>query len=172
MMGVLLLIVLKIFGVLDSRKQPELPAGTPAPSISIPLLEGGTFDLHQERGKAVVLVFWATFCPLCGRELPLVDAAVEGPLKELPVQVVAIAQDPVDPQRNEQVRAYIDRRHIRLPIAMDDGSAQYNYRVERIPYTVVIDPDGNIAATRTGLVDEEDLEELVRSALKNGRIPK
>ncbi|TME93487.1 MAG: TlpA family protein disulfide reductase [Chloroflexi bacterium] len=36
--------------------------GAPAPDLSLPLLDGGTQDLARERGKVVLLNFWATWC--------------------------------------------------------------------------------------------------------------
>ena len=51
--------------------------GLPAPDFSLPTLDGGDFTLSEQRGKPVVLNFWATWCIPCQREMPALQRAAE-----------------------------------------------------------------------------------------------
>src|SRR5258708_1801560 len=44
------------------------------PSLAVPELDGKTFDLGALRGQVVIVNFWATWCPPCRQEMPMLDA--------------------------------------------------------------------------------------------------
>ncbi len=50
--------------------QPWPPRATTRRTSSSPILQGHTLKLSDLRGKAVVLNFWATWCPPCKEEIP------------------------------------------------------------------------------------------------------
>jgi len=52
--------------------------GSPAPDIKLPLLDGGTGDLAQQRGKVVLVNFWATWCIPCRTEMPELQRLADG----------------------------------------------------------------------------------------------
>src|ERR1700752_4185863 len=58
--------VLSAFGAME--------VGQPAPSLVVRELDGQMFDLSAVRGKVVILSFWATWCPPCRKEMPVLDA--------------------------------------------------------------------------------------------------
>src|ERR1700742_3004643 len=47
--------------------------GQPAPALVVQELNGQQFDLAAERGKVVMVNFWATWCPPCRKEMPMLN---------------------------------------------------------------------------------------------------
>ena len=69
----------------------EIRGARPVPVLPIPRLGKGTLDLTSLRGKVVLVNFWATWCPACRTELPILDRlAGEG---RADLAVVAITTD-------------------------------------------------------------------------------
>ncbi len=136
--------------------------GQPAPDFTLPLLDGGNARLSQWRGHVVVLSFWATWCGPCVGELPdvqtLYDQLSPGGVVFLAVDVDGGAAADIAPA----VRAFRQRLGLRLPVALDDGTASQAYRVDTIPRTIVIDRQGTVARSLDGV---HSLEEM-RSAIE------
>ena len=57
-----------------SPAMAELKEGMPAPVVRAELIDGSTFDSVKQRGKVIVLNFWATWCKPCREEMPALDA--------------------------------------------------------------------------------------------------
>jgi thiol-disulfide isomerase/thioredoxin len=75
-----------------ARHQFTLVRGArPVPPAPIPRLGGGTFDLTSFRSKVVLVNFWATWCPACRTELPILDRLAENRRADL--AVIAITTD-------------------------------------------------------------------------------
>jgi len=137
-------------------------AGEPAPRLDLPLLDGGRLRIEDSRGQRLVLSFWATWCGPCVGELPDVQRLGD----ELAGKGVRVVTVNVDGEGADAVvRAFRQRIGLKLPIALDDGSASQAYRVDTIPRTVIIDADGKIARVLDGahpLADMRRAVELVQ----------
>jgi outer membrane protein assembly factor BamD (BamD/ComL family)/thiol-disulfide isomerase/thioredoxin len=100
--------------------------------------------IADSRGKPVLLVFWATWCPHCRKEMPRLEADIWKKYKEKGLQVVAVTRHSRG-QTNEKVVEYRDENSITMPIAVDSGTTSRAYGVSGIPAAALIDKDGKIA---------------------------
>jgi thiol-disulfide isomerase/thioredoxin len=136
-------------------------AGEPAPHIDLPLLDGGRARIEDARGQRLVLSFWATWCGPCVGELPDVQRLAE----ELAGKGVRVMTVNVDGEGAAPVvREFRQHIGLKLPIALDDGSASQAFRVDTIPRTVIIDADGKIARVLDGAHTLADMRRAVELA--------
>jgi thiol-disulfide isomerase/thioredoxin len=125
-------------------------AGAPAAGDAAPddlgmTLRGTPVHLKDYAGKAVVISFWASWCPYCLKELPIlynIQKAAKGRL-----QVVAINTE------EEEIFEKLSRAMRTLEIGMSydpDETASAAYGVKGIPHLVVIGRDGRIVEVFRG----------------------
>jgi len=126
--------------------------GKPAPAIKGKLLDGSEFSLEAQKGKVVVLDFWATWCGPCVQAIPHVQAVADK-FKDKPVVVLGVNQD----QQNEAlVKKFLAKKKLTLLQYMDDGSVQEQYKVSGIPTMVLIDAKGNVQDIKVGFGEGEE----------------
>jgi cytochrome c biogenesis protein CcmG/thiol:disulfide interchange protein DsbE len=135
---------------------------TPAADFTLTDANGEAVKLSDYKDKVVLLNFWATWCGPCEVEIPWFKE-FEQTYKDRGFAVLGVSADeggwPV-------VRAYIESRKINYRIALEDENlpAPFN-RVQALPTTFLIDRQGRIAATHTGLVSKETYEYGIRQLL-------
>ena len=124
---------------------------------SFPTPEGGVLDLQALRGQPLVLNFWATWCPPCVAELPLLSSfsrenAANG------WQVLGIAVD-----QAAAVRAFLTRVPVDFPVALaPQGGVALSRSLGNLagglPFTVVFGADGQVRHRKMGQVTPQDLQ--------------
>lgn len=153
-------------GVAWQRHQPqELASGVESSlwPLSFSTPEGSMLSMAAMQGKPILLNFWATWCPPCVEELPLLskfykENAANG------WQVVGLAVDQVDP-----VKRFLAKTPVTFPVAMAgmpgiDLSKSLGNLSGGLPFTVVLGSDGRVAHRKMGKVTPADL--LAWMALK------
>ncbi len=138
----------------------DIRTGRPAPDFELPTLDGEMVRLSDFRGRPVLLSFWATFCPQCARQLPLV-AAAEAEYDDVNLAVVAVSSG----QSPDHVRRYLERRGLSLRVLIDPDKAVYRaYRVVGLPTTLWLDADGVVRAVELGELKAEIIGRHVAEA--------
>lgn len=135
--------------------------GKPAPEFSIPLLGGGTIELSAHLGDPIVLNFWASWCPPCRQESPVLERAWRK-YSGRGVQFVGvnIQDSPHDGQ------AYLDEFDLTFPNGIDsDGVVTVDYGVIGLPVTFFIGADGTVEGRWVGELPEEKLVDWVEALI-------
>jgi peroxiredoxin len=130
--------------------------GRLAPDFTLPTLDGGTFRLREQRGKPVVLNFWATWCGPCQRELPVLQRATE----HFGDDVVFVGVD--QGEEAEVVQSYVDKLGLTFIVPMDaDGQVGSDWNVQGLPTTFFIDRSGVIRSLWMGEMNSVTLAENI-----------
>lgn len=130
--------------------------GKDAPELQIDEWLGEDYgSIADLRGKPVLLVFWATWCPHCRREMPEVEALW---LKHKDEMVIIGVTKHGRGQTTEKVREYITSEGLTVPIAIDPGDTSRAYGVSGIPAAALVDKDGKVVfRNHPGQLDEATL---------------
>ncbi|MFO1245648.1 MAG: TlpA disulfide reductase family protein [Ramlibacter sp.] len=122
---------------------------------------GGTLALQALKGRPLLINFWATWCPPCVEEMPLLDRFFrENASKGW--QVVGLAID-----QPSAVRAFLQKTPVTFPIGLaglsgtDLGKSLGNL-TGALPFTVVIGSGGVVAQRKMGKVSADDLAQWMR----------
>ncbi|HVA55983.1 MAG TPA: TlpA disulfide reductase family protein [Gammaproteobacteria bacterium] len=131
-------------------------------------LNGSSHTLADWHGKVLLVNFWATWCPPCRQEIPLL-VKLQAKYAAQGLQVVGIATD----EQNEQdVRAFMKHMLVNYPMLMGDNQvpqiiAALGGNYIGLPYTVVLDRGGRVFKIHPGELDPKEAETLVRNAIRN-----
>jgi len=142
---------------------PAAPAASAAPAfpakpeLKITTLDGKAFDLAAERGKWVVVNYWATWCVPCIKEMPDISAFVKDHKN---VAAIGLAFEDSDAK---DIKAFIARHPVSYPIAQVDVSAPPKDfdSPKGLPTTYLIAPDGSVAKTFVGPITAAKLNEAI-----------
>lgn len=166
-LGIAALIGLAVMEARDAARTESLAdRGTRAPPFKIDKLGGGTIELEAYRGKVVMLDFWATWCPPCIEELPvLVKLAKEYEGRGL--AFIAASRDEPASSAKVQVALFVDRRapDLRPYVGFALGDVGARYGVEALPTLYFIDRHGNVLTANRGALSEEQIREQIEAAL-------
>lgn len=121
--------------------------------------DGGQMALSSLRGKPVLVNFWATWCPPCLREMPLINqfAQSQAARGTHAVQVLGIAVD-----QAANVNRWIARQPLAFPVVLAGAGGVSMTRTlgnisGGLPFTILFDAQGQVQQRKIGELSEQDL---------------
>jgi cytochrome c biogenesis protein CcmG/thiol:disulfide interchange protein DsbE len=137
------------------------PAGTPAPALRLPGLDGAQVDLAALRGRPVVVNFWATWCEPCVREFPLLRSAAADHRGQRLVVVGVLSGD-----RPTAARAFVRRHRASWPVGLDpDATTAGRWGAVGLPHTWFVRADGTLASHQLGELTRASLDRQLAEIL-------
>lgn len=150
---------------IEPVNQPSVvPAAVnaPAPELSLSDLQGNPVSLADFRGRWVLVNNWATWCPPCKAEMPVLQTFYNDH-RDQNFDLIAIETgEPV-----EEVAEFVEKYKLGFTVWPDPGEKVYEaFRNISLPTSWVIDPGGQIRLTWTGAINREMLEKYVTPLLE------
>ena len=143
-----------------TAQEGGIALGAEAPSARVVTLDGKSVNLADYYdGKPVVLEFWATWCPLCKKMEPAMEAARQRHGDDVVFVSVGVTAN----QTAERQREYADKQHLSGKFVFDaEGAALKAFSVPHTSYIVVIDKSRRVVYTGVG--GSQDIEAAIKKA--------
>jgi peroxiredoxin len=136
-------------------------AGEKAPGFTLPDLNGTDISLSDYEGKVLLLNFWATWCPPCRVEIPYFNDFYKKYYSK-GFEVLGIS---LDRDGAPTVLKFKKSNKIAYPVVIGDNSTTGDYQQfiptdqrNAIPFTFIIDRDGNVVKTYVGSRPKDTFE--------------
>lgn len=138
----------------------KITLGAPAPDAVLPDLSTGSLTRISElKGRVIYLEFWASWCKSCPKAFTMLNQ-VRDEFSRRDFEVVGIN---VAEQREVGLN-FLKKHPVNFPVLHDDsGKAAESFQLPAMPYGVLLDRQGNVYSTYTGIheSDELDLKEKI-----------
>lgn len=123
------------------------------PDFAMNTLDGKEWRLSEHKGRVLVVNLFATWCPPCRAEMPmLVESAAA--YRSKGVDFVGVS---LDQGGAKVVKPFVAKYKIDFPVLFPSGGPSIADGVSGIPVTLVIDRQGRLAQTYSGMVSEAEL---------------
>lgn len=150
----------------DKMEGPEdlpvgLEKGNLAPDFELTDMEGNPVKLSDFRGKAVLLNFWASWCPPCRAEMPHMEK-LYNKYKDENFDILAVNLTNTE-KNSGDAEKFVKELGLTFTIPMDvKGEAGSDYNIMAYPTSYFIDSDGVIREKVLGALNEEYMEKEIK----------
>ncbi len=166
-----LLAAVALFASVGFAAQPQGQQATPqslegkaAPDFALKTLDGKDVKLSDQKGKVVLIDFWATWCPPCRESLPhLEKTATDTTLAEKGLVVWAVNAR----ETKDKIEPFMKENKYTFSVPMDtDGAAMGKYHVRGIPTTVIVGRDGKVKKVFVGFSNQSGTADQIHKAVE------
>jgi thiol-disulfide isomerase/thioredoxin len=144
---------------------PNINEGIDNPlKFTLTRLDGSPLKLDEQRGKVIVMNFWATWCGPCLTEMPLFEKAIAKYKEDKDVFFLAITTD----DDRERVAPFLKQYKFNLPVAY----AEYlndHFAISSIPTTIILDRKGEISFRQAGFDPRGDFVESLGEKIEEAK---
>ena len=135
----------------------------PLPPLSLPSLQGSTVAVAGFAGKPTVVNLWASWCPPCRREMPMLQQAQAA---NADVNFVFINQGETPPV----IQRYLDRHQLTLKNVLADARLRTGAALGQraLPTTLFFDARGQLVSTRVGELSQATLMQRLSEVQARG----
>jgi peroxiredoxin len=132
--------------------------GKPAPDFTLTDITGKEHKLSDYRGKDIIIILWATWCPPCRMEIPHLIELRET-FGEDKLAMLAISNE-----RPQLVKNFVPKAKINYTVLIDKGALPGPYNAIRaIPSSFFIDPQGKIKLATMGLISLDEIKAILQA---------
>lgn len=152
-----------LFGALILPRLSTGLEGKAAPEIALPVMHGGEpgsrVALSEQRGKFVLLDFWASWCRPCREQTQILESVQKKYAdRGLVVLGINVSDAPA------AARAYLEQVKPSWVVLEDTENSAYSaYEVQALPTLVAIDREGKVFAVRRRFVPERELSAMMEA---------
>jgi peroxiredoxin len=121
-------------------------SGEPSP-VALPDLAGERITLESQRGRVVMLYFWATWCPFCTREMPSTLETIHKEFRDQGLAVLAINLG----ESRAAVASWVTQHGLTFPVLLDEtGAVAGAYRIRATPTVILVGRRGQLVGRTVG----------------------
>ena len=143
----------------EVAKATRVKVGQSAPQFEVTQLDGKQFSLKEQRGKVVVVNFFATWCGPCVAEMPHLESQIWQKKKDKKFAFISIGRE----HSTDELKPFRAKHKLTFPMAGDPKREVYGLYAEAyIPRTLLIDGEGRIVRQVVGY-EEEEFKALLKS---------
>lgn len=117
--------------------------------------------IAANKGKVVMVNFFAAFCPPCKREIPGLKS-IRADLSQDDFFIIGIAVD----RDLQEMETFIEKTNFNYPVYYGGEEVGFSFRVSSIPHNIIYDRNGRIAVNEAGFVPEKALRNFLNGLLE------